>query len=249
MKVQWDYTKLADAYLKRPDYSDDAVDEMLRISGLLNGGSVCDVGAGVGHLSIMLAKRGINVVAVEPNESMRTNGINRTLQFNNIKWCIGTGEETGQQTDSFDLATFGSSFNVVDRPEALKETVRILKKSGWFACMWNHRELKDDIQARIESIISTYVPDYDYGARREDQTDIINRSGLFEGVHRINGTVTHVQAVSDCVEAWRSHATLRNQSGDMFGTVISEIEKMLYSLGQDNIKVPYTTVIWLAKTK
>ena len=34
MKTEWDYTKLADAYLQRPDYSDAAIDAMLSIAGV-----------------------------------------------------------------------------------------------------------------------------------------------------------------------------------------------------------------------
>ena len=34
MKTEWDYTKLADAYLKRPNYSEEAIDKMLDIVGL-----------------------------------------------------------------------------------------------------------------------------------------------------------------------------------------------------------------------
>lgn len=41
MKTDWDYSLLADAYLKRPDYSDTAIDAMLAITGL-RAGKVCD---------------------------------------------------------------------------------------------------------------------------------------------------------------------------------------------------------------
>ena len=34
MKTDWDYTTLADAYLKRPDYSEDAIDKMIALAGL-----------------------------------------------------------------------------------------------------------------------------------------------------------------------------------------------------------------------
>ena len=55
MKTRWDYTKLSSAYLLRPDYSEEAVNAMLRISEMSAGKKVCDIGAGVGHLSLMLA--------------------------------------------------------------------------------------------------------------------------------------------------------------------------------------------------
>lgn len=46
MQTEWDYTNLADAYLKRPDYAQTAIERMLETAGIRPGGIVCDVGAG-----------------------------------------------------------------------------------------------------------------------------------------------------------------------------------------------------------
>ena len=54
MKTEWDYTQLADAYLKRPDYAPAALQELFRITGLEAGDKVCDIGAGVAHLTLPL---------------------------------------------------------------------------------------------------------------------------------------------------------------------------------------------------
>jgi ubiquinone/menaquinone biosynthesis C-methylase UbiE len=247
MKTEWNYTNLADAYLKRPDYSDTAIDEMLLLTGLSAGAKVCDVGAGVAHLTLMLGARGYNVVAVEPNDAMRSNGILRTQKLSSVRWHEGVGEDTGQPDHAFDLVTFGSSFNVTDRLAALKETYRILKPRGWFACMWNHRNLEDPIQKSIEGIIQENIPEYGYGTRREDQTTVINDSNLFGEPHQIEGTVTHTQTIRECVEAWRSHATLERQAGDKFENIIQSIEKMLIGLGTETILIPYTTRMWVAQ--
>ena len=114
MKTEWDYTTLADAYLKRPDYADAAIDAMLSVAGAEKRDKFCDVGAGVAHLTLMLAVRYLDVVAVEPNDAMRANGIKRTEKFGNVRWHEGTGEATDQSEQSFDMVTFGSSFNVCD---------------------------------------------------------------------------------------------------------------------------------------
>jgi len=249
LKTEWNYTSLADAYLKRPDYADAAVDAMLLIADLEKGGRVCDVGAGVAHLTLMLAKRGLNIVAVEPNDAMRANGIKRTEKFADVRWYEGTGEATGQMAQSFDMVTFGSSFNVCDRQQALKETARILKPDGWFACMWNHRQLEDPIQASIEAIINERVPGYGYGTRREDQTAVIDGSRLFGPVVHLDAQVIHLQTIEECVEAWRSHATLERQAGSAFLDVVSEIEKHLLNLGTPNIQIPYSTNIWIAQRR
>lgn len=249
MKTEWDYTALADAYLKRPDYSDAAIDAMLSIASAEKGQKFCDVGAGVAHLTLMLATRGLDVIAVEPNDAMRANGIKRTEKLGNVRWYEGTGEATGQAQNTFDMVTFGSSFNVCDRQLALKETARILKPHGWFACMWNHRQLDDPIQAKIEAIIKSRVQGYGYGTRREDQTAVIDKSGLFGPVVHLDSRVIHEQSIEECVEAWRSHATLERQAGSAFGEVVAAIEGYLASLDTPTIQIPYSTNIWVAQLR
>jgi ubiquinone/menaquinone biosynthesis C-methylase UbiE len=247
MKTEWDYTTLADAYLQRPDYSDAAIDAMLSIAGVEKKDRFCDVGAGVAHLTLMLAAREENIVAVEPNYAMRANGIKRTEGYANVEWYEGTGENTGQNDSDFDMVTFGSSFNVCDRQAALVETARILKPRGWFACMWNHRDLNDVIQSNIESIIKNRVSSYGYGTRREDQTLEIDKSRLFGPVVHLDARVMHSQTIEECVEAWRSHATLARQAGSDFSTVIAEIEEYLLGLGKVSIEIPYSTNIWVSR--
>ena len=248
MKTAWDYTTLADAYLKRPDYADSAIDTMVATAGVAAGDAVADVGAGVAHLTLMLAARGLAVTAVEPNDAMRGNGRRRTEALG-VTWVEGVGEATTLPSHSYRLVTFGSSFNVTDRPKALAETARLLVPGGWFACMWNHRDLEDPIQKAIEEHIAAAVPGYSYGTRREDQTAVIDESGLFGPVQTIEGRVEHPQSVKDCVDAWRSHATLERQAGESFHTVVDGIEALLGRIGKDPITVPYTTRIWVAQLR
>jgi ubiquinone/menaquinone biosynthesis C-methylase UbiE len=249
VKTQWDFTALADAYRKRPDYADAAIDAMLAVMSARKGDKICDVGAGLAHLTLMLAARGMDVTAVEPNDAMRANGIERTKEMTNVRWHEATGEQTGQPTQSFDFVTFGSSFNACDRPAALDETSRILKPRGWFSCLWNHRQLDDPIQMQIEANIKDRIKDYDYGSRREDQTAIINASGLYYRVVHLDSRVVHEQTIEDCVEAWGSHSTLQRQAGAAFGDVVASIEKYLLSLKTPKIHIPYSTNVWVAQLR
>lgn len=251
MKTQWDYTALADAYLQRPDYASPAIEAMIAIARVQKNDPVCDIGAGVAHLTLMLADHELEVVAVEPNDAMRANGIIRTEAHKNVVWHEGTGEQTGQKSNHFSLVTFGSSFNVCDRNLALQESARILAPKAWFACLWNHRNLDDPIQGRIEEIIKKHVPAYNYGTRREDQRQIIEKSSLFREVIHIDTTVEHTQSVMDCIAAWRSHATLARQAQEKMDIVISDIEKELIQNHGENgsICIPYTTNIWMAQMR
>ena len=47
MKVEWNYTDLAESYVDRPEYSEIGIDQLFEIAGLNVGEQVCDIGAGV----------------------------------------------------------------------------------------------------------------------------------------------------------------------------------------------------------
>jgi SAM-dependent methyltransferase len=246
MRTQWDYTALADTYIKRPDYAAGALDQLVSVAGIQPGVAVCDVGAGAAHLTIPLAERGFAVTAVEPNDAMRAHGIARTAKYPSVQWVEATGENTGQPAGHFKLVVFGSSFNVTEPTSALRESARILQRPGWFACLWNHRDLADPLQADIEAIIRRHVSDYDYGARRMDQTAVIDASGLFGTVVRFECATEHQQSAEDCLEAWRSHGTLHRQAKDGFPAVIDEIGQLLARRTSGPITIPYTTRVWVA---
>jgi SAM-dependent methyltransferase len=176
-------------------------------------------------------------------------GRERTANHPNVAWFEGTGEKTGRPDRSYDLVTFGSSFNVTDRPAALQETKRLLKPKGWFACMWNHRDLDDPLQKEVEDLIRGSIPGYDYGTRREDQTEVIAASGLFQPSLKLQGSVRHRVSAADWVQAWRSHATLQRQAGARLEEIVSAIEAVLRRKGLTEFEIPYTTRIWIAQLR
>ena len=67
-------------------------------------------------------------------------------------------------------------------------------------------------------------------------------------VHLDSG-VLHEQTITECVEAWRSHATLERQAGTAFGSVVVAIEEYLISLKVATIQIPYFTNIWIARLR
>jgi SAM-dependent methyltransferase len=246
-QVEWDYTKLAETYTLRPPYAPRAVDRIVATCGRPNP-RVADIGAGNGHLTVELLARGCDVDAVEPNEAMREIGMART-KGDAVTWHVAVGEDTGLPSGTYDLVTFGSSFAVTDRQLALRETARILRRPGWFACLWNHRDLEDPLQAEIEARIRARIPDYGYGARREDQAPVIEESGLFEAPTVLREPIRHTVEVSDWLAAWRSHGILERQAGTEFDSILAEIDKHVLSLGVDKLEIPYVTVGWIAAVK
>lgn len=209
---------------------------------------VADIGAGTGNLSIMLSERNLNVKAVEPNDAMRNIGIER-LKGKSVEWVKSNGVNTTLEDNAFDWVTFGSSFNVMDRDEALKETHRILRKDGIFTCMWNHRDLNDPIQNKAQDIIKEFVPHYDKGVRREDQRPVIEKNrALFDEIFYLEQDFYFHQTIDNYILAWKSvknpYWDLETKEGvQLFDEISSQIKKEL----PHEFDIKYTTRAWSAK--
>lgn len=245
----WDYTKHAKFYSYRPNYAPKSIDMLTFIARNNNGKCrVADIGAGSGNLSIMLLERGCQVVAVEPNDAMREIGIERTKN-QDIEWVRAIGIDSTLKSNDFDYVTFGSSFNVMDRTEALKETHRLLKKDSYFSCIWNHRDLQDPIQEKAENIIIEFVPNYNRGVRREDQREFIeSHKELFDNIIYLEEDFYFHQSIENYINAWRSvknpYWDLETIDGSKLFDAISEKMKALLPK-EFNIK--YTTRCWSAR--
>ena len=91
-----DFSELAKQYVNRPAYNDNLLDFILKsvLPSEKSNIKIAEVGAGTGKLTRMLLDRNFNVSAVEPNDSMRSEGIKYTDKYD-IEWKKGTGEKTG----------------------------------------------------------------------------------------------------------------------------------------------------------
>jgi ubiquinone/menaquinone biosynthesis C-methylase UbiE len=245
MKTDWDYTDRAHTYDQRADYSVDAISHLLKQTGCNQETPVADIGAGTGKLTKMLLSNKLTVRAVEPNDNMRMYGIKNTADDNAI-WTEGVGEKTGLDDSCVYAAFFGSSFNVVDQVKTLDEVARIVVPTGWFGCMWNHRDVDDPIQKEIEEIIKSFIPNYDYGLRRQDPTAVIESHKHFASVRHIEERFLVSMKKIDIVNAWRSHDTLYRQSNGRFDDIIDNIAECL---NLEEYLVPYFTRIWFAQCK
>ena len=64
--LEWDYSDLAAAYGKRPDYAERAIDRMLASAGLIAGATACDVGPSLYQNMIGVDSTGVVARIVSP---------------------------------------------------------------------------------------------------------------------------------------------------------------------------------------
>lgn len=251
VEKHWDYSQHAKYYEYRPNYNSKAIDLLTHYVGAHQSSDfqIADIGAGTGNLTIMLLERGLAVTAVEPNDEMREIGIERTATVQNVKWIKANGVDTTLVDSYADWVTFGSSFNVMDRELALKESCRVLRKNGFFSCMWNHRNLHDPIQEAAENIIVQFVPDYDRGVRREDQRPILEQhSNLFKEILYLESDFEVPRTIDEYIMAWRS---VKNRYWDLSTTegetLFSRITETMRKQLPAAFSIRYTTRAWTAQ--
>ncbi|GAA2063359.1 class I SAM-dependent methyltransferase [Williamsia deligens] len=113
----------------RPRYPDAVVDE---IAALAAGGPVLDVGAGTGLLAEPLLRRGVDVLAVEPDPEMAE--IARAKGIVVEEATAETWEPAGRR---FSLVTFANSWHWVDVDVVLPILRDVLVDGGHLVLLWH----------------------------------------------------------------------------------------------------------------
>ncbi|MGO1319148.1 MAG: class I SAM-dependent methyltransferase [Galactobacter sp.] len=97
-----------------------------------------DLGAGTGLYTRDLVAADLDVAAVEPSASMREVLVQNLPQVS----VSGTSaEDTGLETDGFDLVTVAQAWHWMDRDAASAEIRRLLRPGGVLGLVWNQLDV------------------------------------------------------------------------------------------------------------
>jgi ubiquinone/menaquinone biosynthesis C-methylase UbiE len=128
--------KAANYAKARPSYPREAVDY---ICSLVNPNVVfADIGAGTGKWTELIAARGYEIYAVEPNDDMRKELENTLADFGNAHIINGTDTDTKLSEYSIDIVTVAQALHWFDLDKFRKECERILKPGGKVITIYNN---------------------------------------------------------------------------------------------------------------
>jgi ubiquinone/menaquinone biosynthesis C-methylase UbiE len=254
MMKHGDFTGLAGDYARfRTGYAPQVATAILSYVGRdVASVDAADIGAGTGIWTRMLAARGLHsIVAVEPNDDMRGQGI-ETSRGTDIVWHKGSAEATGLPDGSADLVSMASSFHWADFDKACDEFHRILRPGGVFVALWNPRFIEaNPLLVEIEAQITRLKPD----VRRvssgrsgitERLTDMLSAKPQFAEVLYLEGRHSLHQTPGQYIGAWRSVNDLQVQLGpELFRKFLDFTEKRIASLTA--IETTYVTRAWAAR--
>ncbi len=132
----------------RPGYPDAAVDWMLPADAR----TVLDLGAGTGKFTRSLVARGLEVIAIEPDEVMRAT---LAAVLPGVRAISGTGESIPLPDSSVDVVTVAQAWHWMDAPRAAIEVARVLRPGGSLSLVWNIRDEGVDWVERLSHIMGS----------------------------------------------------------------------------------------------
>lgn len=246
-----DFTALADNYAHyRPGYAPMVADIFVRLSGTPHPRCV-DAGAGTGIWSRQLAAAGAVVDAVEPNDAMREAGQKQNGAFD-IRWFKGSAEETGLESNAFDLACMASSFHWPDFDAAVREFARLLKPGAYFMALWNTRYYESNpLLVEIEDYLHKLAPDMKRVSSGRSEfcnglTERLSARVEFSEVVYLEGRHTEQQSPQRYLGLWESVNDVRVQLGEeRFAQFLDHIREKTAVLPV--IEAEYLTRAWIAR--
>ena len=114
-------------------------------------GTVVDLGAGTGALTRLLVGRAEKVVAIEPDDRMRSV---LTQEIPGIRALAGRGESIPLPDGSADAVLASSSWHWMDPVPTLNEVGRVLVPGGVLGALWSGPDPEGPFLAQAQALLA-----------------------------------------------------------------------------------------------
>jgi SAM-dependent methyltransferase len=151
----WVFNRMAEVYDARPPYPRELVEVL---AGLVEpiGKRVLDIGAGIGHLALPLAQRGMSLTAIEPARAMlerlQASAVQQGIE---LRALHASAEALPFDAPCFDLALIADALHFIDAELAAAEIRRVLVRGGALAivtCDYGDTPFMRAVRASIDGV-------------------------------------------------------------------------------------------------
>ncbi len=157
------FSSRVDDYVKyRPGYPAEAIHLLRERCDLAPQARVADLGSGTGILTALLLEADAEVFAVEPNPGMRAAAERLLGARRGFVSVAGTAEATTLEAQSVHLVVSGQAFHWFDPGRTRAEALRILRRGGWAALIWNEApEEPTPFLSDYDALLLRHAPEYE----------------------------------------------------------------------------------------
>lgn len=159
------FGEVAELYDKaRAAYPDALVDDVLghaRATAEVNTRAL-EIGAGTGKATVALAARGVDIVAIEPDEAMAAVLRRNCSGFPHVRVEVSSFEDWGGSERDFDLLYAAQAWHWVARDVRVRRASELLRPQGTIALFWHRTDWSDEaVRDELEGIYRRIAPDLD----------------------------------------------------------------------------------------
>lgn len=234
----------------RPGYPEPLLDDLVRLSGIPEGGRILEIGPGTGQATLPLARRGFSILGIERGASMTRLCRRNLREFPSVEICNTAFEDWKPEPESFDMTFSATAFHWIRPRVAFTRCARALKPGGSLALVWNFLDTPDNdfyngLRAIYRRVAPRMRPSLPPETRIERQRKKIVSSGLFgpvtvlrypwQGEYTADRYVGLLKTMSD-------HAILPPQTKRQ---VFREIRRLIAGNGGRLVR-PVVAVLFLA---
>jgi SAM-dependent methyltransferase len=128
---------LYDTYRQR--YPDHLVDAIIRFGRLDPGSRVLEIGCGTGQLSVALARRGVQLLAIELGPNLASRARQNLERFSNARVEVGAFEQWQLPCTDFDAVVAANALHWIDPPARFCKSAEALRTGGALVIVhWHH---------------------------------------------------------------------------------------------------------------
>ena len=169
---EFDFGKVSDEYSKYRDIYPKSMYKKLISFGIgKKGQQILDLGSGTAVLPINLYHTGADFTATDISENQVKYGCQLAKNKNmNINFKVCSAENTGFESNRFDVVTAVQCFHYFDSDKAAKEIHRVLKFNGLFCKIFmDWLPYEDEKIMEMEQIVLKYNPHWKGGGFKQYQ--------------------------------------------------------------------------------
>jgi SAM-dependent methyltransferase len=252
--VDVDFGRTASDYVQYRTGFPEGIYEELSARGIgVRGQRVLDIGTGTGTMAREFARRGCEVVGLDPSEELIAEARRIDAEQDlRIEYVIGTAERTRLDARSFDVVSAGQCWYWLDRPKAVREIKRVLRPEGLLViAQFDWIPLPGNAVEATEELIEKYNPEWRLGGgtglHYEWMRDV--RAAGLEDIR----TLSFDQNVVFSHEAWRgrvraSAGVRASMSPDMVARFDENLRAMLVErFTEDPLALPHCAWVMHAR--
>ncbi len=246
----------ADYDAARPGYPVELIDELVARSGIPGGGSILEIGCGTGQLTVLLAKRGYAITAVELGEELSRLAAHNLERFPNATVDCADFETWDVEPCAYELVVSAQAFHWIEPTIGYRKAHAALRSPGHLALIWNLFPGSDaPVYRALDEVYRSCAPQLGRASWRSSLEDRVERtlreiraSGLFDEPDVVRVPWTSTYATERYLRLLRTHSDHLALDRATFGSLSEAVRSTIDRFG-GSIDRPQVATLFLARPR